>query len=59
MNVFKFCQEPLVDASHLPDLVDTIAPMESRCNGEHALVSGINQLLVNILHKVVLMKWTV
>jgi hypothetical protein len=58
MNVLKFRQEPLVDVSRLPDLVDTVALVESGCNGEYALVRRVDQLLVNIFHncKVVLMK---
>jgi hypothetical protein len=56
MNVLKFRQEPLVDISHLPDLVDTVALVESGCNGEYTLVRRVDQLLVDILHKVVLMK---
>jgi hypothetical protein len=61
MNVLKFRQEPLVDVSHLPDLVGTVALVESGCNGEYALVRRADQLLVNILHncKVVLMKGVV
>jgi hypothetical protein len=47
--------------SHLPDLVDTVALVESGCNGEYALVRMVDQLLVNILHncKVILMKLVV
>ena len=56
MNIFKFPQEPLVDVSHLPDLIDTVALMEGRCDGKYALVSGVDQLSIDIPYKVVLIK---
>ena len=56
MNIFKFPQEPLVDVSHLPDLIDTVALMESRCDGKYALVSRVDQLSIDIPYKVVLIK---
>lgn len=50
----EFNQEPFVDISHLPDLVDAISAMERGGNGKNPFVSWIDELLVNILHIIIL-----
>jgi len=47
-------QEPLVNVRHLPNLVYRVAEVECSIDSEDTLVSGVLQLLVNILDKVVL-----
>ena len=47
-------QEPLVDFCHFPDLVNRVAPVERRRDREDALVSGVLELLVDVLNEVVL-----
>lgn len=37
----------------MPDLVDAVPAMERRGDGKDALVGGIDQLLINVLHQVV------
>jgi len=53
-DVVELCQEPFIDITHLPDLVNTISPMESRRNREYTLVRWVNEFLIDILNKVVL-----
>lgn len=54
MDVQKFRQEPFVDVRHLPNLVDTIATMEGGSDGKNTLVSGIQELFVDIRNEIVL-----
>ena len=47
-------EEPSVDVRHLPDLLDGVAAVERGRDREDTLVSGVNELLVDILDEVVL-----
>ena len=54
VNRLQLGKEPLVDVRHLPDLVNRVAPVERRRDREDALVSGILELLIDVLNEVVL-----
>ena len=47
-------EEPFVNVGHLVDLVDRVAAVEGSRDGENALVGGVDELLVNVLNKIVL-----
>jgi hypothetical protein len=53
-DVAKFRQEPFIDISYLPDLVNAIASVKSRRNRKDTLVRWINEFLVDVFDKVVL-----
>ena len=50
----KLGQEPLIDVSHLPDLVNRVTLVEGRPESEDTLVGGVDELFINILNNVVL-----
>lgn len=49
-------QEPSIDVGHLPDLLNGIALVECGGESEDALVRGIGQFLIDVLHQIVLDK---
>ena len=53
-DIVQAAEEPLVNVSHLVDLLDRVTAMEGRRDRKDTLIRRINELLVNIFHKVVL-----
>lgn len=54
VNVLKLGQEPLVNFSHLPYLVDAVAPVKRSGDREDALICRVQEFSINILDIVIL-----
>ncbi len=52
-DIVEFVEEPLVDVSHLPDLIDAVAAVEGSRDGEYALVGGVDKLIVDVFNIVI------
>ncbi len=55
-DVFQLSQEPLIDVGHLPDFINRITAIERSGDCEDALVSWVQELLIDILDKIILQK---
>ncbi len=56
IDVIQLRKEPLVDVGHLPNLIDSVASMESIRDREYALVRRVHEFFVDIFDKVILGK---
>lgn len=54
MEAEQFCQEPLVNPSHTPDMVNSVAGLECCRYCENTLVCGTPKFLVDVARKIIL-----
>ena len=54
VNVLELLQKPLVDVSHLPNLLNRISEMECRSYCKNSLVRGVAKFLINVFYVLVL-----
>src|SRR5690606_41020224 len=46
-DLLKLVQEPLINVSQLPDTIDRVSLVQGVGDGEHALIVGVPELVIN------------